>query len=190
MAQIQYPKTRGIALSGVFAALLSVSAQVSIPITPISPVPITLQVLVVFLTATIIGPKYGAISCLLYLLMGATGLPVFAGATGGVQVLAGPNGGYLFSFPAAVFIGGFLCRGSKPGRFNMVRISFAFAVMLVVIYAVGVAWLSEVYLHGNFGDGILLGAIPFIPLDIAKGVLAVPIASRIKRSNLVLPSSP
>jgi biotin transport system substrate-specific component len=190
MAQAAYPKTRGIALSAVFASLLSISAQVSIPITPISPVPITLQVFIVYLAATIVGPRYGAVSCLLYLAIGAVGIPVFAGATGGVQVLAGPNGGYLFSFPLAVFVGGILSRRSRRGRSDVVRVSIAVAATLVIIYAVGVAWLSEVYLHGNFGDGILLGAIPFVPFDVVKGAVAIPISSRIRGSNLALPVGP
>jgi len=188
MERVAYPKTKGIALSAVFAALLSISAQVSIPITAISPVPITLQVFVVYLIAIVIGPRYGAFSCLIYLLMGAVGVPVFAGLTSGVGVLAGPNGGYLFSFPAAVFLGGLLSRGFKAGRSGIVRLSLAVAAMLVVIYMVGVSWLSEVYLHGNFGEGVLLGAVPFVPLDIAKAVLVVPIALRIKGSNLALPT--
>lgn len=182
MARAAYPRTKGIALSAVFAALLSISAQVSIPITPITPVPITLQVFVVYLAAMTIGPRYGTVACLLYLLMGTVGLPVFAGATEGLQVLAGPNGGYLFSFPLAVFLGGLLSR-----RVDAVRLSLAVAVMLATIYAVGVVWLSEVYLHGNLEDGVLLGAVPFVPLDVVKGVVAVPIASRIRRSNLGLP---
>jgi len=184
-----YPKSRGLALSAVFASLLAVSALISIPLGAISPVPITLQVLIVYLIAMILGPSYGALSCLLYLLLGLAGFPVFAGGTSGIQHLVGPTGGYLFSFPLAVFVGGFLSRGSRgSNRSNLICFSIAAGVMLLIIYGIGMAWLSVEYLNGNLYEGFISGVVPFIAFDILKAVIAVPIAFRVRRAGLYLPT--
>src|SRR5579864_6158540 len=104
-----YSRTRGIALSALFATLLAIFSLISLPL-PFSPVPITLQVLVVFLTINLLGPYFGTLACIVYLLFGSIGLPVFAGGTAGPGVLLGPLGGYLFAFPLAALIGGSIVR--------------------------------------------------------------------------------
>ncbi len=184
---VTYPRSRGLAISATFAALISVSALVSIPITPITPVPITLQVLAIYLTTTILGPVYGALACGIYLIIGAMGLPVYAGAGSGVSVLLGPTGGYLFSYPIAAFLGGLVSRRrSKSRKSDMVRVSVASAVALIVIYAMGVAWLGA-YLRIDLYKALLLGAIPFIPVDVAKAIVAIPIALRVRWTRVSLP---
>jgi biotin transport system substrate-specific component len=183
-----YPRSKGLALVGVFASILAVSALVSIPITPITPVPITLQVLAVFLIAVLLGPRYGALSCLLYLALGAIGLPVFSGAESGIGQLIGPTGGYLVSFPLAVFAGGLLAKDTGSSRRSeLIRISSAMAVTLTIVYAVGVLWLSVLYLHGDVYEGVILGAAPFLPFDILKAVVAIPISLRVRGAGLGLP---
>ena len=183
-----YPRSKGLALVGVFTSILAVSALVSIPITPISPVPITLQVLAVYLIATLLGPRYGALSCLLYLLLGTVGLPVFSGGDSGIGQLIGPSGGYLFSFPLAAFAGGLVAKGTGGSRRSeVIRVTLATAVALAIIYAVGVLWLSFAYLHGNIYEGFILGAAPFIPFDILKAVVAIPISLRVRQARLGLP---
>src|SRR5215210_5153371 len=93
-----------------FAAALALASQVAVPI-PGTPVPITLQPLVVVLAGMWLGPLAGAASMVLYLCVGATGLPVFApfGAPGIARFL-GPTGGYLFAYPVAAFVAGTLAR--------------------------------------------------------------------------------
>lgn len=187
LSTVPYPRSRGLAIAATFAALISVSALVSIPITPITPVPITLQVLAIYLTTTILGPVYGGLACLIYLAIGAAGLPVYAGASSGVPVLLGPTGGYLFSYPVAAFLGGLVSRkraASRKGDF--VRVSIACGAALVVIYAMGVIWLG-VYLHVDLTKALLLGAVPFIPVDIAKAIVAVPVALRVRWTRVSLP---
>ncbi len=187
LSTASYSRSRGLAISATFAALISVSALVSIPITPITPVPITLQVLAIYLTTTILGPVYGALACMIYLVIGAMGLPVYAGATSGVSVLLGPTGGYLFSYPIAAFLGGLVSRRrSKSRKSDMVRVSVASAVALIVIYAMGVAWLGA-YLRIDLSKALLLGAIPFIPVDVAKAIVAIPIALRVRWTRVLLP---
>jgi biotin transport system substrate-specific component len=181
-----YPRSRGLAISATFAALISLSAIVSIPI-PYSPVPITLQVLAIYLTTTLLGPVYGALACLIYLVIGAAGLPVYAGANSGVSILLGPTGGYLFSYPIAALLGGLVSRRrSNSRRSDIVRVSIASAVALVVIYAMGVVWLGA-YLRTDLFKAVLLGAVPFIPVDVAKAFVAIPIAVRIRRARVSLP---
>ena len=181
-----YPRTKAIALSAIFAALLSVSSVVSIPL-PITPVPVTLQVFVVLLLAAVLGPAYGALSCVIYLLLGALGLPVYAGAGSGVPVLLGPLGGYLFGFPAAVLLGGLLsARRAEAAKRDLLRVCAAGFVALSVIYLLGVVWLSA-FLHVGLYRGFVLGALPFIPVDAAKAAISVPVAVRIRWSGLDLP---
>lgn len=188
MAGATYPKSRGLALVAVFTSILAVCALVSIPITPISPVPFTLQVFAVYLVLSLLGPRYGAYTCLLYLFLGAAGLPVFSGGDAGIGQIIGPSGGYLISFPVAAFVGGYLARGKGVSRRSeLIRVSLANAAALAIIYTIGVLWLSTVYLHGDVYQGVILGALPFIPFDILKAIVAIPISVRIRGAGLGLP---
>ena len=181
-----YSRTRGLALAGTFAALISVAAQVSIPL-PFTPVPITLQVFVVYLVIMILGPYYGSLALLLYLLLGAIGVPVYANVSSGLPVLLGPTGGYLFAFPVAALLGGLVSANrAKSRKVDAVRLAISTAIAIALIYAIGVTWLAS-YLNGDFEKAILFGLIPFIPFDIAKAMIAVPIGLRLRWSNLELP---
>lgn len=181
-----YPKTRGLALSALFAVLLSTFSLIALPV-PGSPVPVTLQVFMVFIIVNLLGSYYGALACLLYLLLGAIGLPVFAGGTSGVATLIGPLGGFLFAFPLAAVCGGLISgkvSSSRSGEIS--RVVAACAISLVLIYLIGPLWLAEI---GKLGivKGYIAGAMPFIPFDIAKGVFAVPIALYFRRIRTGLP---
>jgi biotin transport system substrate-specific component len=179
-----YPRTRGIALAATFAALLSVTSPISIPI---GPVPITLQVFLVYLAAALLGPNYGALSILIYLALGVAGLPVFAGLSGSTAVILGPTGGYLFGFLVASFLGGAVARHRSSSRgADSIKVSASAIISLVVIYALGVLWLMN-SLHLDIYRGLALGAIPFIPVDLVKAIVAVPIAVRLRWSTLRLP---
>ncbi len=167
-------RLKGIALASAFAALTAASAGVSIPIL-ITPVPVTLQVFFVLLALSLAGPWYGGFSMVIYLFLGAAGLPVFAGYTGGVAVLLGQNGGYRFAFPVAAFIGGFVAgRKRISRRSELVLVGSGMLLAVGLIYLFGVLWLSA-YLRIDYGRGFLLGALPFIPVDLLKLVVAVPI---------------
>ena len=159
-----------------FALALAAAAQVAIPL-PGTPVPFTLQPLLVLLAGFWLGPAAGAASMTLYLLAGAVGLPVFApvGAPG-VARLLGPTGGYLLAYPvAAAVVGALADRRAAGGPAFGARLAIAVAGM-VVLYAGGVAQLTV--LTGSLGRATVLGAAPFIALDLVKSGLAAMLAPR------------
>ncbi|MCX7904035.1 MAG: biotin transporter BioY [Caloramator sp.] len=162
----------------MFAAILSVLSFVSIPI---GTVPITLQTFGVFLSGLVLGGKEGALAVLVYILLGAVGLPVFAGGRGGFEVLIGPTGGYLISFPIAAFILG------KCVKFNNKILDMLIVILCVfIIYAIGVPYLK--YVTGmDFQRALKIGMIPFIIPDIIKAATAYFISVEVnKRINIRL----
>jgi biotin transport system substrate-specific component len=162
----------GLTRSGVTillgAALTAVAAQLSFPV-PGSPVPVTGQTFAVLLTAAALGPARGLAAQVLYLAMGAVGLPVFAGAGHGPGVIFGASGGYLIGFLAAAAITGY---GARRGADRSpVRTLLLFALASVVIYAIGTTWLC-LDTGMSAGAGISAGVTPFLPGDTAKALLA------------------
>ena len=150
------------------AALTALAAQVSLPV-PGSPVPVTGQTFAVLLTAAALGPARGMASQALYLLLGAVGLPVFAGATHGPAVIFGASGGYLVGFlVAAAIVGGGARRGADR---SPLRTLLLFALASAVIYTIGTAWLC-LDTGMSVSAGISAGVSPFIPGDVAKALLA------------------
>ena len=107
----RYSNTAYLALCGLFAALTAVCTYISIPL-GFTPVPVNLATLAVFLAGGILGMKYGTVSLMVYVLLGAVGLPVFSNFSGGPGVLMGPTGGYIAGYIAAAFIVGFHMRQS------------------------------------------------------------------------------
>jgi biotin transport system substrate-specific component len=163
---------RRFAILGVagFAIALAASAQVAIPI-PGTPVPFTLQPMVVVLAGLMLGPTFGAASMLLYLAAGSIGLPVFApiGAPG-VARLLGPTGGYLIAFPAAAYVAGYVAtrRPTLTGRWAAALLG------MVLIFVGGIAQLA--ILNGSLARAVMLGVTPFALLDIVKAFLAALVA--------------
>ena len=150
------------------AVLTAAAAQVSIPV-PGSPVPITGQTFAVLLTAAALGPARGLASQGLYLALGLVGLPVFAGAAHGPQVVFGASGGYLVGFLAAAAIVG---AGARRGADRSpVRTLLLFALASAVIYTIGTAWLC-LDTGMSLSAGISAGVTPFLPGDVAKALLA------------------
>ena len=150
------------------AALTALAAQVAIPV-PGSPVPITGQTFAVLLTAAALGPARGLAAQALYLVLGAVGLPVFAGAGHGPGVVFGATGGYLVGFLVAAAITGY---GARRGADRSpVRTLLLFALASVLIYAIGTTWLC-LDTGMSASAGIAAGVTPFIPGDVAKALLA------------------
>ena len=159
------------ALSAVgFALVLGASAQIAIPI-PGTPVPVTMQPLVVVLAGLMLGPVFGAASMLTYLAMGAAGLPVFSpvGAPG-VLRLIGPTGGYLIAFPFAAFAAGFVSQKypKLPGRWAAAMLG------MVVIFVGGISQLAII--TGSLGQALAFGLTPFAAFDVLKALVAAAIA--------------
>lgn len=159
---------RRVTIIGVvgFAAAVAAASQIAIPL-PFTPVPITLQPMLVILAGMMLGPIAGAASMLLYLAAGAAGLPVFTpvGAPG-IARLFGPTGGYLIAYPVAAFVAGAIATRSSSflGR------SLAALAGIVVIYFGGVTQLAV--LNGSYSRAVTLGVTPFALLDVAKAFVA------------------
>ena len=153
------------------AALVALAAQVAVPI-PGTPVPVTLQPLAVLIVGGLLGPALGASSLVLYLLLGAAGLPVFTPiGLPGVARLIGPTGGYLLAYPlAAALVGRFAT--ADPGRTpGVARLALAALAGLVLIHLGGLAQL--VLLTGSGAAALQLGTVPFLLSDLGKLAIAV-----------------
>jgi len=160
----------GLSGAALFAALTGALAYVSIPY-PLSPAPITLQPLGVFLMAVFLGTKWGGLSAVLYVLAGGLGAPIFAGGAGGLGPLLGPHGGYLWSYPFAVALIGWLAYGKlgigSPSGAGTTRLVGALAAGTAVIYAVGTAQMMLVT-GLALVEAVIAGAIAFVPVEAAK----------------------
>lgn len=155
-----------------FVVALAAASQVAIPL-PFTPVPITLQPLVVVLAGLMLGPVAGASSMVLYLAAGAVGLPVFSpiGAPG-IARFFGPTGGYLIAYPAAAFVAGALSRRAPSLLGRWLAATAGAAVILIG----GVAQLS--ILNASLGRAVVFGLTPFALLDVVKAFVAALIAGR------------
>jgi biotin transport system substrate-specific component len=154
-----------------FAAALALASQVSVPI-PGTPVPITLQPMLVVLAGLWLGPRTAMASMVLFLTAGMAGLPVFTpGGLPGIARLLGPTGGYLLAYPAAAALAGWL--GLRARSFAG-RTGAAAAGMLT-IYVGGLAQLAV--LTGNLQLAVVIGVLPFVALDMVKALIAAALAS-------------
>ena len=165
----------GMVYASMFGAVTAVGAYLMIPL---APVPITLQGLFLNLASALLGGTLGALSQVIYLLLGFMGLPVFAGGKAGLGVLLGPTGGYLIGFPGGAFIMGKMMEiKKKPGILWMI---FSMTTGWMVIYFCGVMWLSGVA-RLPLGQAMVLGVLPFLPGDLLKIIAAALIAARIRK---------
>ena len=161
----------GVVTAALFVGLITVGSYVVIPL-PVSPVPIALQSGFVILAGLLLSPAWAVATVATYLAIGALGLPVFAGGTGGIGHLIGPTGGYLLGYLPAALIAAIL---SKEG--SLIRTGTGAVVGSLVIYLFGVPWLSLV--QGiPMAQALSLGMIPFLPGDAIKAVAAAVIAHR------------
>ena len=171
-------KTYDMVYIAIFAVLMAICSWISIPMT----VPFTLQTFGVFISVGILGGKRGTVAVLVYILLGAIGVPVFAGFSGGFGVLLNTTGGYIigFLFSALVMWGIEKVFGRKP-----VMQILSMLVGLIVCYAIGTAWFMVVYSRANgaVGLGTVLGwcVIPFIIPDLVKIALAFVLSARLRQ---------
>jgi len=150
---------------------------------PFFAVPFTLQNFAVFSTFGILGAKKGSISLLLYLAIGATGLPVFSGFSGGIGVLTGPSGGFLLGFLLAIpifFIAEALARKRKKAQ--TLLCSAAMVATLLPIYALGSLWYYAFYANGaSYIATLPVTVLPFLIPDAVKIFLAASVSARLRR---------
>lgn len=155
----------------IFPALMIASSGISIPLTG---APITLQTLFVLLAGMLLGPKLGSLSMVLYILLGAIGLPVFANFQGGMGVILGPTGGFILSFPIAALVTGLFIK--KENKLSYVT---AAVIATAIIYIIGVPWMS--YILGWRVQDTLIYMTIYFPGDIIKIIIAILIQNRIIR---------
>ena len=171
--------TYQLTLTAVMAAVICVLGPMSIAI-PVSPVPISLASMAVYLAVTVLGMKLGTLSCLIYLLLGLVGIPVFAGGSAGAAKLFGPTGGYLIGYLfLALIAGAFVGRFAENKWKNIAFAALGMILGTIVLYALGTAWLA--YSAGmDFQAALWAGVIPFIPGDLVKMVIAVLLGSAVR----------
>ena len=158
-------------------ALTAVAAQISVPL-PFTPVPFTLQPMVVLLGGAALGPRLGMASQVLYLALGIAGFPVFAASAvlpQGPLRLLGPTGGYLMSYPFAAFVAGALAERGFDRRY--ITSVIAMAAGLAVVFTCGVLWLAWFAqpVQAGLAPALRTGLYPFLPADLIKICIAAAI---------------
>ncbi len=161
-------------LAAFGAAIIAVLAQVTIPL-PL--IPITGQTLAVGIVVTILGTRLGTISVLLYILLGAVGLPVFSGMSGGLGVLVGPTGGYIVGFLVTAIIMGLYL---DQFGITFVHAIIANIIGMIITLAFGTVWLKIVAEY-TWTAAFMGGVAPFIVVGIVKAVLAAWIGVIVRR---------
>lgn len=177
---------KDICYSAIFAAIIAVLAQLSIPLP--GGVPLTLQTLAVMLAGVILGAKNGCIAVIIYILLGAVGLPVYAGFKGGLSTILGPTGGFIVSFWTISLCAGLGMRfGSRAKRnLDSLKLYYFFIAIGILIgavcnYIIGVVWFSTV--TGNTSlNAIKLCVLPFVVTDLIKIVLATALGPMLRNS--------
>ncbi len=175
MNRTQKNHTRDLAYIALCAALMTVCSWIAIP----APIPFTLQTFGLFVTVGLLGGRRGSLAVLVYLTLGLIGVPVFAGFTGGIGILASERGGYLIGlFLSALVMWGIerLCRRSTRALLA------AMVAGLIVCYVFGTAWFTLAHAKGNSTSGVWtalsLCILPYIIPDGIKIALALHLCKR------------
>lgn len=168
------PSTRELVYIGMFAAILAILSQISIPMP--SGMPITLQTFAVALTGFVLAWKRGTASTLIYILLGAVGVPVFSGLRGGIQVLVGHTGGFIWGF---VFMA-ILCGVGIMQENKTMGIIIGF-IGLAICHLFGVIQFAVV-MKMDFLKSFLLASAPYLIKDAVSVILAYILGYRIRKS--------
>ena len=156
-------------LTGIFAAVVAVCSWISIPL-PFTQVPVNLAILGVLLAGGLLGSKYGALSLIIYILIGAVGVPVFAGFGAGLGTLAGPTGGYIVGYvlcAAVAGLGASSSAASKISKHPSLRLAAFMALGVAACYTFGTIWYV-LLMKTSLWVGLISCVFPFIPLDAIK----------------------
>ena len=175
---VQRSTTYDIVYIAVFAVIMAICSWISIP----AAVPFTLQTFGVFIAVGVLGGKRGSLSVLVFILLGAIGIPVFANFSGGIGVLAGPTGGYIIGFLFSALL--MWAMEKLPGKKSVMQIVSMIAG-LIVCYAFGTVWFVIVYgrMNGPIGFTAALAScvVPFIIPDIIKIALAYVLSRKLRK---------
>ncbi len=170
--------TLDLAYIAMFSAIIAICSWISVP----SAVPFTMQTFGVFLTVGTLGGRRGSISVMIYILLGAIGLPIFSGFSGGMGTVLGARGGYIIGFLlAAIVMWVFECLLGK----SKLVIGFSILLGLLICYAFGTLWFTIVYAKGGVGIGTLsalsICVFPYLIPDVVKAVLALTLSEKLRR---------
>jgi len=173
-------RTRSLVAAALLTAIMAASGWVSIPIP--GAVPVTLQIFGVVLAALLLAPQWASASMAVYVLLGAVGVPIYAGGQGGLGVLSGPTGGYLTGFVLAAYLGALMrTRVAEQSRHQLSSDIAASVVVILVVYSVGWAQLALV-LHLAPLPAFVAGVAPFLVPDVIKAAIAIVIATAVRRA--------
>lgn len=186
MTQQSKTPVRTLTLVGLVTALMCVVAPFSVQLPGM--VPISLGTLVVYLMPYLLGTRKAMVSCLLYLLLGAVGMPVFTGFTGGLPKILGPTGGYMLGYFCIIF-----CVGTALQRFAHSRTAQLAGMVVGTLgcYLLGTLWLGRL-MHLGFVQALWAGVIPFIPgdcLKMAAVLLVAPVLCRRLHLAMLMPDA-
>ena len=170
--------TKELVLIGMFAAVLAVISQISIPMP--SGVPVTIQVFGIALVGTILGSRDGCLATIVYILVGAIGLPIFANFRGGVEVLVGMTGGYILAWPVMALLCGIRIRGNHWISL-LLQILLAVIGLMIVEFVGGFQW-SKLSNDMSYAAIMAYSFVAFIPKDILITVLAVVLGRQASRT--------
>ena len=177
-------RTIDVVTIALIAAILCILSPMSIPL-GFTPIPLTLGLFAVTMAGIILGPWKGMLCVLVYILLGAVGLPVFSGYTGGLPKIAGPTGGYLLGYLFLGWITGFFLE-KFTGKWHLCLIGAVIGVL--VCDGFGTVWMG-VQLSMGPVEALWAGMIPFLPFDLAKVVFAVlacyPVRNILVRQHLI-----
>lgn len=185
---MQKLSTKSITKMALLAALLCATAYISIPL-GFTPALLTLQTLVINIIAILLTPYESFLTVLIYILIGAVGVPVFSGGQGGLGKLFGPTGGYILAFLISApimsftkkYAAAFFVKFMKPVTANIVGYAVnSILVGMVIVYAVGTVYMKLI-LGRTWGEVLMMAVVPFIPLDIIKCIAASIIMSTVGR---------
>lgn len=174
---MQTSKTMNLILCAIFAAITAVTSGIIIPL-PFTPVPITLATLAVMLTGGLLGSKYGSVSMIVYVLLGAFGAPVYHGFTGGLDKLVGPTGGYLIGYILTAFITGIIIE--KMNKKNNLYVNVAaMALGLSSCYILGTLWFM-VSTGTPLWAALVSCVFPFLIGDALKIVVGALLVTKLR----------
>lgn len=187
MSNTKQITTNKLVLTAMFTAIICIMSQIVIPIQPI---PFTLSLLAIFLTGALLEPKYAFFATLAYLLLGAFGLPVFAGLKGGIHVLTGMTGGYIVAYPIMAFITALSYQLSSKLKarklsknISMIAIpTIGMVLSLFTCYLIGTLWFSYVS-ETTFTYALSVCVIPFVAFDLIKITISIILGAVLKKAT-------
>lgn len=170
---------RQIALIVGASLFVALCARITIPLVPLTPVPLTVQNFGVLIVGLLLGSRRGFAAMMLYLVEGMAGLPVFSPmGPGGLAQLFGPTGGFLLAYPFVAFVAGYVFeRGAK----SFVRAAVSGLLAEILLFVGGLSWLYV--LTHSLAKAAYLGLYWFIAAEVMKVMFAAAIAARWHRSG-------